>query len=189
MGNGSNTIKIAIIGDETVGKLSLANRLFENPFGQEIRNRSSLGVEFGSQIILLGGKTYRFHVFVIAGGGDTSLLRKKHYIGACTFFLMYDVSCPKTMENITMYLQEIKEGVKNGKTPLLYIVGNKIDLRSSNKQCISKETMMSFIERLNKQNYLDFSYNEISCKTGENIEQLRSDFHKSLIFSLALGQI
>ncbi len=189
MGNGSNTIKIAIIGDETAGKLSLANRLFENPFGQEIRNRSSLGVEFGKQITQLVDKIYRFHIFVIVGGGDTSLLRKKYYIGASTFFLMCDVSSPKTMENITMYLQEIKESVKSGRTPLIYIIGNKIDLRSSNKQCISKETMMSFIERLNEQNYPDFSYNEISCKTGENIEQLRSDFHKSLIFSLALGQI
>ncbi|OLS22601.1 MAG: hypothetical protein HeimC2_29010 [Candidatus Heimdallarchaeota archaeon LC_2] len=188
MGIESNTIKIAIIGDDTVGKLSFANLLFSNPLRQQIRNRSSLGMDFGIQNITIAAKTYKFHVFVTGGGDALSQLRKKYYFGACSFFLVFDVSNIKTLENLSSYLQEIKDCVKSGLTPLLYIIGNKIDLRSSDKQCVDKEIARLYVDKLSNQNSLDISYNEISCKAGTNLEYLKSDFHKSLAFGLALGQ-
>ena len=188
MGIESDTIKIAIIGDDAVGKSSFANLLFENPLKQENRNRSSLGMDFGIQNITIGAKSYKFHVFVTAGGDNLSQLRKKYYFGACVFFLVFDVSKVKSLENLTSYLQEIKECVKSGITPLLYIIGNKIDLRTSDDQYVNKEIGISYVNKLNNQNSFDISYNEISCKTGINLEYLKSDFHKAIAFSLALGQ-
>ena len=188
MGNESVTLKIVIVGDEDTGKLSVANTLFENPFDYEISNRSSLGIQFGKQNIAIGDKICKFHIFVTAGGAVLSPLRKKHYSGACIFFIVFDISKINTLENITSYLQEIKECVKSGIMPLVYVIGNKIDLRSSDIKCINEERAISFVSSLNNHTTFDISYNEISCKTVEKVEQLKSDFHKSLIFGLALGQ-
>lgn len=141
------------------------------------------------QEIEMVGKIYKFHIFVTEGGESGSLLRRRYYGGANAFFIVYDVSNLRSFENITSYLQEIIEGAGKSMTPLLYIVANKIELRSSIKPCVTKAEAESIFNQLNTENILDLSYIEVSCVTGENFDKFISRFNKSIVFGRDLKLI
>ncbi|MCE7733406.1 MAG: GTP-binding protein [Candidatus Heimdallarchaeota archaeon] len=175
-------IKVVIIGDNSVGKASVISRFFGKPINHPSGQRANLGMEFMVQEIEMGGKLYKFHIFVTEGGESGSLLRRRHYGGANAFFIIYDVSNLSSFENITSYLQEVIEGAGKAMTPLLYIVANKIELRSSVEPCVTKKEAESIFNSLNTENILDLSYIEVSCVTGENFDRFISSFHKSIVF-------
>ncbi|MFV2015832.1 MAG: Rab family GTPase [Candidatus Heimdallarchaeota archaeon] len=182
-------IKVVIIGDDSVGKKSVINRFVEKPIGQSSGQRNNLGMEFTVQETEMAGKIYKFHIFVTAGGESGSLLRRKHYGGANAYFIIYDVTNRKSFENITYYLQEVIEGAGKGITALLYVIANKIDLRSSSQTSISKEEAESIFGKLITENILDMTYIELSCITGENYDKFISNFHKSIVFGRDLDFI
>lgn len=146
-------------------------------------------MEFVIQEIEMAGKIYKFHIFVTAGGESGSLLRRRHYGGANAFFIIYDVTNVQSFDNIAYYLQEVIEGSGRGMTPLLYIVANKIDQRSSGQPYVSKEEAESIFNRLSTENILAMSYIEVSCNTGENFDKFISNFNKSIVFGRDLDLI
>ena len=95
-----------------------------------------------------------------------------------TIFLMYDITSIETFtESMRLYEKEVKLHFEqlNMNIPLVYFIGNKIDLR---ERKVSSELSKEFCE---KNNLINF---ELSVKTGSNVRILLKDLlDKCVVFN------
>jgi GTPase SAR1 family protein len=81
-------------------------------------------------------------------------------LGANAAFLLYDITRPQTLDNISEWVNIVRQ--KGGKIPIM-LVGSKIDLAEEQRQ-ITREFGIQIAEKNNMA-----SFGEISSKTGQNV--------------------
>ncbi len=152
-------VKVILLGDGRVGKTSLAVRYIQGKF--QANYKPSLGVDFLIKRVTVGNRKLRILVFDTAGQESISSIRKKYYYGAHGAVIVYDVTRRKTFENITVWINEVKEQVGEIYT---VIVGNKTDLVEERE--VSREEAEAFAKELGA------DYLETSALSGENVTDL-----------------
>ncbi len=115
--------KVVVAGDGAVGKTSLIRRFSEGKF--EESRVMTIGVDFQTQVINVGGKIIKLSVWDIAGQERFGSFRDQFYRGARSVALVYDVSRSETFDNLAHWREEILKIVP--RVPMM-TVGNKIDL-------------------------------------------------------------
>lgn len=90
--NGNDVIryKIVFIGDVSVGKTSIMNRIVENKFKDYYE--PSIGVDFSTKIIKHRGKTIKLQIWDSAGQERYKGLIPSYIKGASLVFVVYDVN-------------------------------------------------------------------------------------------------
>ena len=160
---------IAILGSEHVGKKTLAKSKFLDSFGDQ-NYMATIGmdvslkkVEIDNTIVKL-----RFSIFSCAQywwDGTLKGILEGIIRGAYGAIILYDVTNSKSIEQISHWIQIVKDNA--GDIPIL-LAGNKLDLKEQRE--IAKEQ----IETIKKEYDIAASL-EISAKTGENVEKLFSN--------------
>jgi Ras-related protein Rab-8A len=169
-----NMLNFLILGSQTVGKTSFAQRLFKNEF---IENTlMTLGIDVVRTIAELYGNLVKIELWDTAGQERLRSIPKKYYSKGDGFFLLFDVSDRKSFEDISGWVKDIRqtrgsgEGQNYEEKPndeVLVLIGNKID--KINKRVISKEEATELAEKYN------LKYYEISCKQGTNVYETFCD--------------
>ena len=120
---GLRTLKIVVGGEGNVGKTSLIRRYAKAKFS-EARN-ITLGIDITTQEFQLGDRALKLALWDIEGqAGD----RASFYLGAQAALLVYDVTEPRSLEALAVWVERVKRYSPG--TPLL-IAGNKIDLTAT----------------------------------------------------------
>ena len=90
--NGNDVIryKIVFIGDVSVGKTSIMNRIVENKFKDYYE--PSIGVDFSTKIIKHRSKTIKLQIWDSAGQERYKGLIPSYIKGASLVFVVYDVN-------------------------------------------------------------------------------------------------
>ncbi len=162
--------KILLLGDSSVGKTCFLMRYVDNTF-QEI-HMSTIGLDYKLKTVQLeDGKMVKIQIWDTAGQDRFRSITKNYYKGAHGIVLIYDVTNKKSFENVSNWINQIREEVSDKVT--IVLVGNKID--EEEKRVVTTEQGKKMAD--------DFKlmFFECSAKTGVNIDSTFNELVKKTL--------
>ena len=170
--NGYDMIfKIVLIGDTSVGKTNILSKYLSNEFDPD--SKATVGVEFGTRDFKIENNTVKVQIWDTAGQERYRSITNAYYKGAKGSLLVYDITNPKTFENVDKWLSDLKTNAEEKISVVL--VGNKTDLESERK--------ISLEQGKEKAELFKLAFIETSALNGNNIEkafnELISDVYKN----------
>ncbi len=157
--------KIVLCGTSFVGKTTVRKRAMGEHFAEEYI--STVGADFSSYKLKLGDLTIGFQVWDLAGQDKYKYIRSSFYGGATGCFLVFDVTNPKSMKDLSSWVDEAIR-YSNGTIEIFVICANKIDLKDNRE--ITKDMGEKYALALRESSGLQCEYIETSALTGENID-------------------
>lgn len=151
------SFKVVLIGDDQVGKTSLARQFCEHKF--EEMPTPSRGVDFQIKQVELPTGSVKLSIWDIAGQPQFHVVRESFYRGSVAAALIFDLSVSASFDHLEGWLQEIREVVPQVK---IMLVGNKKDIEHQ-----SPENLEAFLQKENSVPYI-----ETSAKTGEGVDEM-----------------
>lgn len=148
-----------MLGDASVGKTSFTKRYCYNLFNPS--ERLTIGVDFHVKTIELQGKKIKLQIWDVGGEERFRFLLPTYCLGANAAFLLYDITRPTTLNNISEWITIVRQ--KGGPIPIM-LVGSKIDLSSAQRQ-VPRDYGIQIAEK-NKM----ASFAEISAKENVNVD-------------------
>ncbi|TRY57999.1 hypothetical protein DNTS_027351 [Danionella cerebrum] len=151
--------KFLVIGSAGAGKSCLLHQFIENKFKQD--SNHTIGVEFGSRVVNVGGKTVKLQIWDTAGQERFRSVTRSYYRGAAGALLVYDITSRETYNALTNWLTDAR--TLASPNIVIILCGNKKDLDADRE--------VTFLEasRFAQENELMFL--ETSALTGENVEE------------------
>ncbi|KAK3037565.1 hypothetical protein RJ639_031998 [Escallonia herrerae] len=98
--------KVVVIGDSAVGKSNLLSRYARDEFNPH--SKTTIGVEFQTQSMEIGGKEVRAQIWDTAGQERFRAVTSAYYRGAVGALIVYDISRSTTFDSIPRWLDELK---------------------------------------------------------------------------------
>ncbi|CAD8120537.1 unnamed protein product [Paramecium sonneborni] len=120
--NRDKQFKIVLLGDQGVGKTSIANVYVKKEFNA-YENATS-GANYHSQSCKIENHQINFAIWDTAGQEKFKSLAKLYYRDSNAALLVYDTTNYKSFQRVTDWINELNENSENA---LKFIVGNKID--------------------------------------------------------------
>ncbi|KAM9260136.1 LOW QUALITY PROTEIN: ras-related protein Rab-4B-like [Morus bassanus] len=148
--------KFLVIGSAD-GKSCLLHQFIENKFKQD--SNHTIGVEFGSKVVNVGGKTVKLQIWDTAGQERFRSVTRSYYRGAAGALLVYDITSRETYNALTNWLTDAR--TLASPNIVIILCGNKKDLDAAE---------VTFLEasRFAQENLM---FLETSALTGENVEE------------------
>uniref|UniRef100_A0A8C8JIG8 RAB4B, member RAS oncogene family n=1 Tax=Oncorhynchus tshawytscha TaxID=74940 RepID=A0A8C8JIG8_ONCTS len=84
------SILFLVIGSAGTGKSCLLHQFIETKFKQD--SNHTIGVEFGSRVVNVGGKTVKLQIWDTAGQERFRSVTRSYYRGAAGALLVYDIT-------------------------------------------------------------------------------------------------
>ena len=116
--------KIIIIGDSGVGKSSLLKRAVQNRFDEGYQ--ATIGFEFLLMHYKINDLKLKLQIWDTCGQEMYRSLVQGFYRNTSLAIIVYDVTNPKSFENLEIWLKDLRQHTEN-EIPV-FIVGNKNDL-------------------------------------------------------------
>ena len=139
-----NVIKIGMLGDSRVGKTAICNTFMNIEFMDN--TLSTIGMEkLESQMTLKNGEEIKLVIWDPAGQERFHSLALKTIRTVQGVVVVFDFTCRKSFENITNWLNEVKENL-NETTIVLF--GNKCDIEEELWE-VSREAAIEFAKEKN----------------------------------------
>ena len=157
------------MGDYAVGKTCIIRRYVSDTFIEDYK--ASIGVDITSQELTFEKGEVQLQIWDMSGQTDFKLVRSQFMSGTDMGIIVFDLTRPSSLENVSRWINEIHAMVP--KLPLV-LVGNKSDL--TNERQIPKEAA----ENAAKEHDMIW-YLETSAKSGDNIIQLFKDIAQQLL--------
>ena len=154
------TFKILLLGDASVGKTSFTKRYCYNIFNPS--ERLTIGVDFHVKTIKLNDTKIKLQIWDVGGEERFRFLLPTYCLGANAAFLLYDITRPSTLDNISEWMTIVRQ--KGGPIPIM-LVGSKADLSK-----ISREVPREYGIQIAEKNDMA-SFVEISAKENVNVDE------------------
>ncbi|MFX1503718.1 MAG: Rab family GTPase [Promethearchaeota archaeon] len=153
------TFKILLLGDASVGKTSFTKRYCYNIFNPS--ERLTIGVDFHVKTIELNNDRIKLQLWDVGGEERFRFLLPTYCLGANAAFLLYDITRPSTLDNISEWITIVRQ--KGGPIPIM-LVGSKLDLEKSQRQ-VQREYGIQIAEKNDMASFV-----EISAKENINVD-------------------
>lgn len=170
-------LKFLIIGSAGSGKSCLLRQFIENKFRGE--GGHTIGVEFGSKIVTVSGKSVKLQIWDTAGQERFKAVTRSYYRGAVGALLVFDITNRSTFNAIVSWLEDARSLASSHIVILL--VGNKKDLDT--------DRQVSFLEASRFSQDYDLVYIETSAKSGENVEDAFLWCTKDILTKIQTGEL
>ena len=122
--------KVLLLGDTTVGKTCFLMKYTDKTF-QDV-HISTIGLDYRlKSMVLKNGKNIKLQIWDTAGQDRFRAITKNYYKGANGIILIYDVTNPKTYDNVKNWVTQIRE--EASPNVVVYLCGNKIDMEEERK--------------------------------------------------------
>ncbi|MEW6567908.1 MAG: Rab family GTPase [Chloroflexota bacterium] len=157
MSTGLPVLKVLVVGDGNVGKTSLVRRYCQGMFSDS--RVTTIGVDFQTQVVKLPEGEVKLSIWDLAGQERFAVMRPGFYKGGRAVAMVYDVTDPTTLTDLTQWRQELAAVIPDTR---LVVVGNKIDL----PRVQPSEAAEVFADSIGAQ------YLETSAASGEGVSQL-----------------
>jgi len=169
--------KFLVIGSAGTGKSCLLHQFISSSFKDD--SSHTIGVEFGSKIVAVGGKTVKLQIWDTAGQERFRSVTRSYYRGAAGALLVYDVASRETFNTLANWLSDAR--TLASPAIVILLVGNKKDLE--------EEREVTFMEasRFAQDNGLVFL--ETSAKTGESVEEAFLKCSKNILAKIETGEL
>lgn len=169
--------KFLVIGSAGTGKSCLLHQFIENKFKAD--SNHTIGVEFGSKVVNIGGKSVKLQIWDTAGQERFRSVTRSYYRGAAGALLVYDITSRESYNSLSNWLVDARTLASPNIAVLL--VGNKKDLEEDRE--------VTFLEasRFAQENELMFL--ETSALTGENVEEAFLKCSKTILAKIEAGEL
>ena len=154
------TFKILLLGDASVGKTSFTKRYCYNIFNPS--ERLTIGVDFHVKTIELNNIKIKLQIWDVGGEERFRFLLPTYCLGSNAAFLLYDITRPSTLDNISEWMTIVRQ--KGGPIPIM-LVGSKADLSEISRQ-VPREYGIQIAEKNNMASFV-----EISAKENINVDE------------------
>ncbi|KAK2192936.1 hypothetical protein NP493_20g08043, partial [Ridgeia piscesae] len=98
--------KFLVIGSAGTGKSCILHQFIENKFKQD--SNHTIGVEFGSKVVNVGGKSVKLQIWDTAGQERFRSVTRSYYRGAAGALLVYDITSRETYNALTNWLTDAR---------------------------------------------------------------------------------
>lgn len=172
--------KIVLIGDTTVGKTSLFNKMSENFYELDPLTPTTIGVDFKLRYIEkynYNNRNYNIKLQLWDTAGQKRFVPiVQNYLKSTNgIILMYDVTNRNSFEDLENWYKEILDQKYSLEDTVIIIIGNKIDLES--KREVTKEEGEKLAQEW-KINFYEISTKEIN---KNKINKIINDFTGQLV--------
>ena len=151
-------IKYKVFGPKNSGRKSLVFRYTQNAFKRD--EVPTFDIDFMVKMINKGGKKFQIKVF--RPKTDDEMGSKEYLKGIKMVIYIFDIT---NEESIKQFKDNVEKLFENAdKNAFKYVLGNKLDLEEQRK--IKEDEAKSLCEKFK------YNYREISCKTGQNINEV-----------------
>ena len=159
--------KIVLLGDQNVGKSSIAQRYCKNIFSDK-HVATIGGAYFQQKVQIKGGNSLLLHIWDTGGQERFRAMASLYYKDATAALLCYDVTSKESLSNLNYWIDQLKENgtSQTGEPIIICIAGNKCDVNPSEKK-ISFDELRNFA----KDNNVDI-FMETSAKNDIGIKEL-----------------
>ena len=167
-------MKVCLLGDGAVGKTALRERYLGKQFSSGYV--MTIGADFAvkkTRIMTEEGEKYvKFQIWDLAGQPRFNSVRELYYKGSHGGLLVFDITRRDSFDNLNAWIEELFKNSGRGAMPVA-VLGNKVDLREEEDDCVTKDEALEFAEDLKKkfQFNCNIPYLETSAKTGENVDE------------------
>ena len=163
--------KLLLLWESGTGaKTCLMHRYIYNSF--TTRTISTIGFDSRIKIVQTDFGKIKLKLWDVEGQEKFRAIRSTYVKGSHCIILGYDVTDINSFKQIRKYWYNFVMKNKDGNSPLMYLVGNKID---------KPDRVVSDEEGKSLANDLNMKYFGVSAKTGENVDILFDDIVNSLI--------
>eukprot|EP01111_Echinosteliopsis_oligospora_P018448 TRINITY_DN846_c0_g1_i1.p1 TRINITY_DN846_c0_g1~~TRINITY_DN846_c0_g1_i1.p1 ORF type:complete len:210 (-),score=40.75 TRINITY_DN846_c0_g1_i1:192-821(-) len=166
--------KFIVIGDTAVGKSCLLHRFIDNKFKQE--STHTIGVEFGSKIVEVGGRNVKLQIWDTAGQERFRSVTRSYYRGAAGAILVYDITNRETYNHVSSWLSDARSLAN--KDIAIILVGNKADLPN-------REVTFLEASRFAQEN--DLMFLETSALSGDGVDEVFLKCGRSILSKISSG--
>lgn len=160
------SFKILFIGDRAVGKTTLLNRILSNTF--EPIYIPEIRASLAEKDLKVCDCVFRLLFWDIKGTQNITGIGKI-FADTNAVVSLFDVCNPRSL-NVVEKQCEVTRWLHN---PIFWLVGNKIDL--AEYRMVDRSVAIKVAKKIKA------NYEEISAKTGENVEKLFTSILKALI--------
>ena len=122
-------LKYVIVGDASVGKSNLLLRYTHGEFKEEYQ--LTIGVEFGSNNVIINNKIFRIQIWDTAGQENFRSITRSYYKNSACALIVYDITRRASFESLSDWIEDCKNS--SPKTVFMVLVGNKSDLQKIEK--------------------------------------------------------
>jgi small GTP-binding protein len=174
--------KLILIGDAKVGKSCFLHYFVTRRFKQA--TKTTLGVEFGSQVIDVAGQSCNLRVWDTAGDERFRSITRSYYRNAVGVLIFYDICSRASFEHVPQWIKDARQYAEKG--CVLMLVGNKSDMveEEEGEQGSSEEgegggggggggggsaREVTMLEASRFAQEHDMLFLETSAKTGDNV--------------------
>lgn len=155
-------VKIVLLGPSLVGKTSIITAYTADLF--ETQTKSTVGASFVGKVLNLGqNRRLRLHIWDTAGQEKFRSLAPMYYRNADVAIIVYSVADRNSFLEVESWVEQLKSETETD--PLIYIVGNKIDLPKDRIEVHPEEGQQQAL-------VCGGSFIETSAKSGTNLEEL-----------------
>mmetsp|Transcript_15608 Transcript_15608/g.15004 ORF Transcript_15608/g.15004 Transcript_15608/m.15004 type:complete len:261 (-) Transcript_15608:353-1135(-) len=187
-------LKFIILGDSGVGKTSIMNRYHSNKFTGQYK--ATIGADFLSKEVQVADptspmvdsmKTCNLQIWDTAGQERFQSLGTSFYRGADACLLVYDVSDPKSFDNLETWQNEFLRQIGGDVTDFPFVVlGNKIDKEETGERRVTRARAEQWC-RTKTAGVVgnSISHYETSAKTAINIDDA---FSKAATLAVVRGE-
>lgn len=169
--------KFLVIGSAGTGKSCILHQFIEKKFRHD--SSHTIGVEFGSKIVTVGGKSVKLQIWDTAGQERFRSVTRSYYRGAAGALLVYDIASRETYNALTNWLSDAR--TLASPNIVIVLVGNKRDLD------IEREVTFLEASRFAQENELMFL--ETSALTGESVDETFLQCARSILTKIESGEM
>ncbi|KAH8314338.1 hypothetical protein KR059_002969, partial [Drosophila kikkawai] len=188
--------KFLIIGSAGSGKSCLLHHFIESKFKDD--SSHTIGVEFGSRIVNVGGKSVKLQIWDTAGQERFRSVTRSYYRGAAGALLVYDATSRDSFNALTNWLNDAR--TLASPNIVILLVGNKKDLEEARdvtfleastfaqeNGLLARRTFLYCVD--NASPHAELIFLETSAKTGENVEEAFLKCSKTILAKIETGEL
>lgn len=153
--------KLVLLGDQGVGKSSLALRFVRGQFPEH--SEATVGAAFLTQTLNVNNRGIKFDIWDTAGQERYHSLAPMYYRGAQAAIVVYDLNSASTFNRAITWVRELRQQATGN--IVIILAGNKADLAAEHR-AVATEDGRSFAE----ENGLIFA--EVSAKSGLAVNEM-----------------
>lgn len=161
--------RVVAIGDASVGKTSILNRLMEQKF--DPYEQSTVGANWQLYVREVGGYRVEIQIWDTAGQEKFRSLGPLYYRSSVGAIVVYDVTNRASFRSVEEWIENFTNVA--GTEVVVMLVGNKCDL-TEQREVTAKEALDWARPR-------GYAVYETSAKTGENIESVFEALAEALV--------
>lgn len=163
-----HVFKVLLCGDGGVGKTSIRRRYLGQSFKKEYI--VTMGADFATTEIKVANQTCWFAIWDIAGQEIFKNLRPVFYSGAFGACILYDITRPKTYDNVLYWVEDFQKYHNLEHFPIV-LLANKIDLREEVGFVSTSKgnELAKIITKKYYNNKWNVPFIETSAKDGDNV--------------------